>query len=139
MLICLPNCALRPGHGACPRRVSLSVCVILLLSFGPTAPPADVCGNRLSIYVLESSNSRRLTYFMPPLVSKQPPRYLIFGPCMTGLGGVADSSHASTIEPHSPPLYPPHEALLTCRAHPPGAHRSAPGHPPPVCRTDLGL
>lgn len=24
---------------------------------------------RLSIYVLESSNSRRLTYFMPPLVS----------------------------------------------------------------------
>ena len=27
-----------------------------------------MCGNRLSIYVLESSNSRRLTYFMPPLV-----------------------------------------------------------------------
>lgn len=24
---------------------------------------------RLSVYVLESSNSRRLTYFMPPLVS----------------------------------------------------------------------
>jgi hypothetical protein len=24
---------------------------------------------RLAIYVLESSNSRRLTYFMPPLVS----------------------------------------------------------------------
>ena len=27
---------------------------------------------RLSIYVLESSNSRRLTYFMPPLVSHDP-------------------------------------------------------------------
>lgn len=26
---------------------------------------------RLAIYVLESSNSRRLTYFMPPLVSQR--------------------------------------------------------------------
>lgn len=30
---------------------------------------ADVVIPRLSIYVLESSNSRKLTYFMPPLVS----------------------------------------------------------------------
>jgi hypothetical protein len=36
------------------------------------SPPLTANSARLSIYVLESSNSRRLTYFMPPLVSERP-------------------------------------------------------------------
>jgi hypothetical protein len=55
------------GHGTCKRRVSLPVGGLFTLD----AVPRLTNGNpiRYSIYVLESSTSRRLTYFMPPLVS----------------------------------------------------------------------
>ena len=43
-----------------------------LLDFGTAPLGNSILADkriRLAIYVLESSNSRRLTYFMPPLVS----------------------------------------------------------------------
>lgn len=60
------------GNAACQRGIPFPVSIPDSLNHGCATP---AWGGRidsffrLSIYVLESSNSRRLTYFMPPLVS----------------------------------------------------------------------
>ena len=54
------------GHGTCTRRVSLPVGGLSTLD--TVRCLTDGGSIRYSIYVLESSTSRRLTYFMPPLV-----------------------------------------------------------------------
>jgi hypothetical protein len=55
------------GHGTCKRRVSLPVGGLFTLDTVRCVTNSGPI--RYSIYVLESSTSRRLTYFVPPLVS----------------------------------------------------------------------
>lgn len=50
------------------RNISSSEHFVLNLIFGENNQSL-IPETRLSIYVLESSNSRRLTYFMPPMAS----------------------------------------------------------------------
>lgn len=62
------------GDAPCPRRIPFSVSlqdplVHWLWTLSHESVYLTDKPIRLAIYVLESSNSRRLTYFMPPLVS----------------------------------------------------------------------
>lgn len=57
----------RGRHVSRPGGISISVSE--LFQFIHDNDTARLIIHRLSIYVLESSNSRKLTYFMPPLVS----------------------------------------------------------------------
>lgn len=54
------------------KYTNINIPVFLKFGTAPWKIPNSIWTDqpiRLAIYVLESSNSRRLTYFMPPLVS----------------------------------------------------------------------
>lgn len=95
------------GDGSCPGRISIPVSNQTTSDRSSTTPRVTKwCGNRLSIYVLESSNSRRLTYFMPPLVRSHRLRWGYSwtpGPDwpLNWHYRVTDSSHHRTSSPSS--------------------------------------
>lgn len=87
---------------------------------------------RLSIYVLESSNSRRLTYFMPPMVSTPYAYYY----CMRV---VLCIEFLTATESDPPSLHPSAAALPTRRIYSSSTHSTTPGYTSTVCGPDPGV
>ena len=89
---------------------------------------------RYSVYVLESSTSRRLTYFVPPLVCQK--SHLIVLVCLLT---ILDNMLMNALECHSPALHAASKIV-----HSNGNHATYPdpcpkNYPCPICCSDLGI
>jgi hypothetical protein len=101
-----------------------------------TAPPRSgrvANAIRLSIYVLESSNSRRLTYFMPPLVSWRPRETL------QASVRVLERQLTCNKESYPALLHSPHATVFVCGNRPSRANCAPAGNSPAICPAYLGL